>query len=96
MTYMPKIKEKEQDATDFQDIDDMAVEEWVLVKVLDKKTIKQFVGQVTDFDTGEPIIKFRGKQFNFDEAITFKYCSKADVSSTEKKDEVTFSHPNSK
>ncbi|KAG5874982.1 hypothetical protein JTB14_027987 [Gonioctena quinquepunctata] len=69
---------------DSEDIDDMAVGDWVLVTFLGKKTIEHFLGEIIDFDTDVPIIKFMRKQSNFDGAITSKYPPREDVSSTEK------------
>ncbi|KAG5880507.1 hypothetical protein JTB14_010099 [Gonioctena quinquepunctata] len=86
-SYMRKIEEKkERDAADSKDIDDMAVEDWVLAKFLGKKTIKHFVEEITDFDTGQSIIEFMRNQSIFNGAATSKYPPKADVSSVEKND----------
>ncbi|KAG5883863.1 hypothetical protein JTB14_034833 [Gonioctena quinquepunctata] len=74
-SYQRKIKEEEKEQYDMY-FKDIAVGNWDLVKFLGKKTIKHFVGEITDFDTGEPIIRFMRKQS--------EYSPEADASSAEK------------
>ncbi|KAF6198625.1 hypothetical protein GE061_008377 [Apolygus lucorum] len=55
-------EELREDATDLEEVNDMAVGDWVLVQFLGKKTIKHYVGEIIEFDKVLPHSRFKMKK----------------------------------
>ncbi|KAF6197924.1 hypothetical protein GE061_007667 [Apolygus lucorum] len=86
-------KKTEMNPSPLKPKEEMVVGDWAIVKFDGKTTTRYFIGQIIEFDQGEPIFKYVKSSSSKNGQTTCKQPTREDVSSVPMEDIVTYLPP---